>query len=112
MYHMGWVALSASVSVATLGVAPAMYAWGLRRRKHKYDELFRHGQFTLGVIRSVDKPAGGIYATFKYDFEVADSSYVAFMEYPVEMAKYWGTGDTVPVLYDPGNPSRCCFVYR
>ncbi len=39
-------------------------------------------------------------------------TYVAFLDYAYEMARHWDHGDTVPVLYDPEDPTRCCFVYR
>ncbi len=109
--HGGWVTFSGLLSFVSLGVAPAIYARGFRNRKRKYDELFRQGEFTDGLIRYAETQ-GGFYATFKYEFAVGDSSYVAFMDYAQEMRRYWGSGDTVPVLYDPQDPSRCCFVYR
>jgi hypothetical protein len=34
------------------------------------------------------------------------------MEYAMEMAEFWGKGDQVPVLFDPDDPHRSCFVYR
>jgi hypothetical protein len=98
------------VSVATLGVAPLVYASKVRNRKRRYTDLFRRGESTRGFILSAEKAE--IYATFKYEFEIAGSAYIAFMEYTVEMARYWGEGDTVPVLYDPHDPRQCCFVYR
>jgi hypothetical protein len=96
----------------SLGVVPALYAHGVRKRKQKYDHLFRKGVQTIGTIRSVSKQQDGMYATFKYEFDVGEVSYLAFMEYAQEMANFWGPGDNVPVLYDQDDPSSCCFVYR
>lgn len=109
--HLTWVASSAVLSVLTMGIAPAVYAWQTRARLKKYADLFRHGQVTHGVIRSVEVRQSS-YHTFKYDYEVADVPYVGFMDYAHEMARYWDHGDAVPVLYDPNDPSRSCFVYR
>ena len=108
--HVFWVSLAGAVSLVTLGGASALYAWGFRRRKHRYGDLFLRGEFTHGLIRAAEK--GGVYAKFKYEFEVDGSSYISFMDYAVEMAQFWGQGDTVPVLYDPNDPTRSCFVYR
>jgi hypothetical protein len=63
-----------------------------------------------GVIRSSKRV--GATVTYKFAFDVGDTSYVAFIDYAQEMAKFWDQGDTVPVLYDPEDPTRCCFVYR
>ncbi len=101
----------AVLSVLTLGVAPLVYASKVSKRKRRYTDLFRRGQLTRGSIVSATTK-GEWYATFKYEFEIADSAYIAFMEYAVGMARYWGEGDTVPVLYDPDDPKHCCFVYR
>lgn len=109
--HVFWVTLSGVASVASLGVAPLAYAAGVRRRKRKYDDLFQDGQFTRGVILSVMEQ-GPALATFKYEFETAGAVYVAVMDYAQEMTRYWGTGDIVPVLFDPDDPRRSCFVYR
>ena len=108
----GWIGFAGFVAVVTLGVAPAMYVWATRKRRKQYDILFRYGRFTSGVIRAAHKGEGGTFATFKYEFDVGEASYVAYIEYAAEMVKYWSEGDTVPVLYDPEDPSRCCFVYR
>jgi hypothetical protein len=53
-----------------------------------------------------------VYATFRYEFTVGETSYLASMDYASEMARSWSEGDQVSVLYDPEDPSRCCFVYR
>jgi serine/threonine protein kinase len=109
--HVFWVGFSSVVSVITLGVVPAIYAYGLSRRRQKYDALFRYGAHTTGTIRSVGKQ-GVPYVTFRFEFEVGDTSYLAFMDCAGEMENYWAQGDTVPVLYDPEDPSISCFVYR
>ena len=108
----GWIGFAGFVAVVTLGVAPAMYLWASRNRRKQYDALFRYGRFTSGVIRAAVKGEGGTFATYKYAFDVGESSYVAYIDYAAEMVKYWSEGDTVPVLYDAEDPSRCCFVYR
>jgi hypothetical protein len=106
------VGIAGVVSVASLGAAPALYAWGVRKRRRQYDALFRYGRFTPGIIRAVHKIEGGVYATFKYEFSAGETSYLAQMEQAREMARSWSEGDHVAVLYDPEDPSRCCFVYR
>ena len=108
--HALWVVISGFVSVVTVGVVPLVYASGVKNRKGRYTDLFRRGEFTRGFILSAEK--GALYATFKYEFDIAGSTYIAFMEYAVEMTRFWGEGDTVPVLYDPHDPTQCCFVYR
>jgi serine/threonine protein kinase len=109
--HVFWIGFSGVAAVATLGVVPALYGWGLRKRKRKYDDLFRHGVFAPGTIRSATA-SGGVYATIKYEFEVGGGQYVGYAEYAQEMTRYWSAGDTVAVLYDPEDPSRSCIVYR
>lgn len=109
--HVFWLGFSAATAVATLGGVPALYAWGLRKRKRKYEELFRHGSFAPGTIRSASAQ-GGMYATIKYEFEVGGASYVGYAQYAQEMTRYWSAADTVAVLYDPEDPSRSCIVYR
>ena len=109
--HVFWVGFAGMMSVMTMGAMPALYAYGLSKRRLKYDALFRYGAHTSGTIRSVGKQ-GGIFVTVRYEFEVGDTSYLAFMDCAAEMANYWGRGDLVPVLYDPEDPSRSCFVYR
>ncbi len=74
-----------------------------------YDDLFREGESARGVILSVER--GSTFATFKYEFEVDGTVYIAFMDNAVEMARFWGEGDSVPVLYDHKDPRRSCFVY-
>lgn len=108
--HTFWVAMAALGSVTTAGVLPLIYLNTIRKRKQQYGDLFRHGHATVGVIRSAK--AGAMYATVKYEFEVDGTGYVAFMDYATEMAHFWGEGDHVPVLYDPDDPRRSCFVYR
>lgn len=110
MEHVVWVGFSGFASVATLGVAAALYAWLGRRRHEQYDDLFRHGAFTTGSIRSI--PAGAMYTMIKYEFAVGGRSYVSYMQHPQEMTRYWSAGDVVGVLYDPEDPSRSCIVYR
>lgn len=109
--HVLWVGFSGVATVMTLGVAPALYGWGLRRRKRKYDDLFRYGLSAPGTIRSATT-SGGVYATIKYEFEVGGEHYVGYAQYAEEITRYWSAGDTVAVLYDPGDPSRSCIVYR
>ena len=108
--HTFWVALATLGSVTTAGVMPLIYASTIRTRKRKYDDLFRSGYAARGVIRST-KP-GAMYASIKYEFEVDGMTYVASMDYATEMSDFWGAGDQVPVLFDPDDPRRSCFVYR
>ncbi len=109
--HVFWLGFAGAAAVVTLGGAPALYSWGVRKRKRKYDDLFRHGIFVPGTIRSAVTQAG-MFATIKYEFEVEGVSYVGYMEYAQEMTRYWSPGDTVAVLHDPQDPSRSCIVYR
>jgi hypothetical protein len=109
LYPLG-ILLIGFLSLATFGFVPVVYTLATIHRKRKYDPVFRHGLFTSGVVRSVDRQ--GAEANYRYEFDVGDTSYVAFIKYHTEMAKFWGQGDTVPVLYDPEDPTRCCFVYR
>ena len=60
--------------------------------------------------RSVNK--GGVYASFRFEYEVGGAVYSAVIAYPLQMASYWQEGDTVPVLYDRDEPTKACFVYR
>jgi hypothetical protein len=109
--HVIWLGFSAAATVVTLGGVPALYGWGLRKRRTKYDDLFQHGLFAPGTIRSATT-AGGMYATIKYEFEVGGVNYVGYVQYAQEMTRYWSAADTVAVLYDPEDPSRSCIVYR
>ena len=97
-------------SVAGFGVPVALYATTLFGRRRDFTELFRTGEVARGVIVSVE--AGPMYATFGYEFERAGVVHSGFMDYAQEMARFWGVGDAVPVLYDPNDPNRNCFVYR
>jgi serine/threonine protein kinase len=71
--HVFWVGVAGVVSVLTMGVVPALYTYGVSKRMQKYDALFCYGAHTTGTIRSVGKQ-GGVYVTFKYEFEVGDTS--------------------------------------
>ena len=110
--HLIWIGFAGTASIVTLGGAPALYGWALRRRRAKYDDLFRHGSFTTGTIRSVPAADIGLYTMVKYEFEVGGTSYLGYMQHPGEMARYWSVSDDVSVLYDPEDPSRSCIVYR
>jgi hypothetical protein len=109
--HLIWIGFSGTASIVTLGGAPALYGWLLRKRRKTYEDLFRHGLFTTGTIRSIPD-ALGLYTMIKYEFEVGGISYRGYMQQPREMARYWSVSDTVPILYDPEDPSRSCIVYR
>ncbi|MBT8487236.1 MAG: serine/threonine protein kinase [Gemmatimonadetes bacterium] len=108
--HLFWVSLATFGAVGTAGIFPLIYANSIRKRRKRYGDLFRHGHATRGVIRSAKAEA--VYAKFKYEFEVEGTVYLAFMDYATEMSQFWGDGDHVPVLYDPDDPRRSCFVYR
>lgn len=98
------------MSVVSFGIAPAVYLMRWHDRRSRFTDVFREGTFSEGVIRTVDQ--GDHYATFRYEYEVGDSIYSAFLKYPKEMARFWGPGDIVPVLYDRRDPTRSCFLYR
>jgi len=108
--HAFWLSLAGFMSVATLGVAPLLHRAGVRDRKRRYADLFRVGRFTEGVIVSVEE--GPLHATFRYEFDAAGARHLGFIKYATELAQFWGKGDTVPVLYDPDDPTRNCFLYR
>lgn len=110
--HVFWIGLAGTASVVTLGGAPALYGWLLRRRRKKYDDLFRHGAFTTGTIRSAPALENSLLTMVKYEFEAGGIPYLGYMQHPVEMARYWSVADAVSVLYDPEDPSRSCIVYR
>ena len=108
--HAGWVLGFGVLSVLSVGIVPLIYLASVRDRKRRYASLFREGAFTRGVIVSADR--GELFATFEYEFEVADEIHVSFMKYAQEMTRFWGRGDLVPVLYNPQDPRQSCFVYR
>jgi serine/threonine protein kinase len=108
--HAFWVTLATVGSVTTVGLLPLIHLRSIRARRKAFGDLFERGEATRGVIRSAQ--AGPMYATFKYEFDVDGTGYVASMEYAMEMAEFWGKGDQVPVLFDPDDPRRSCFVYR
>lgn len=109
--HAMWLGFSGAAALVTLGGVPALYGWGLRKRKRQYDGLFRLGSFAPGIIRSATAP-DGFYVTVKYDFEVRDGYCLGYAQLAQEMARYWSAGDHVAVLFDPEDPSRSCIVYR
>ena len=108
--HAFWVVIACFLSVISLGTAPIFYLKGVKDRERRYADLLRSGRSAEGVVVAVEE--GALYATFKYEFEVAGAKYVGFMEYAQEMTEYLSAGDSVPVLFDPANPTRSCFVYR
>ena len=110
--HLLWVGFAGAASVVTLGGAPALYGWAFLRRRKKYDDLFRHGSFTTGTIRSIPTVEMGMHTMVKYEFEAGGASYHGYMQYPGEMTRYWSASEAVTVLYDPEDPSRSCIVYR
>lgn len=109
--HALWLGFAGATAVVTVGGAALLYRRSVRKRKNRYDDLFRRGLFTPGTIRSVNA-TGSTFATVKYEFEAGGITHVGFTEYPQEMARYWSTADVVSVLYDPADPSRSCVVYR
>ncbi len=109
--HLLWIGFAGAASLVTLGAAPALYGWLLRKRRKKYGDLFRHGLATVGTIRSIPV-AAAVHTLIKYDFQVGEESYRGYMQQPMEMAGYWSVSDTVAVLYDPAEPSQSCIVYR
>jgi hypothetical protein len=109
--HVFWIGLVGTASIVTLGGAPAVYGLLLRKRRRKYEDLFRHGLFTTAIIRSIPD-ATGVHTMTRYDFEVGGVSYRGYMQQPGEMARYWSISDTVSILHDAEDPSRSCIVYR
>jgi serine/threonine protein kinase len=109
--HLLWIGFSGAASIVTLGGAPALYAWLLRKRRKKYDHLFRHGLLATGTIRSIPDQFSA-FTMVKYQFDVGEISLLGYMQQPREMARYWSVLDTVPVLYDAEDPSASCIVHR
>jgi len=107
--HGLWICIAGLGTVMSLGTLQLVLRSIVRKRKRRYDDLFREGESARGVILSVER--GSTFATFKYEFEVDGTVYIAFMDNAVEMARFWGEGDSVPVLYDQKDPRRSCFVY-
>jgi serine/threonine protein kinase len=110
--HVFWVGFAGAASVLSLGIAPAIYAWLLRKRRREYDDLFRFGAFTAGLIRSIPKSDMAMSTMIRYEFEARGVLLQAYFQQPGEIARYWSPGDTVAVLYDPDDPSRSCIVHR
>jgi hypothetical protein len=110
--HVFWIGFVGAASIVTLGGAPAVYGLLLRKRRKKYEDLFRQGLFTTGTIRSIPGADVGMSTMIKYEFEVGGIAYRGYMQQPGEMARYWSVSDTVAILYDPEDPSGSCIVYR
>lgn len=108
--HIGWLAMATIGSVATLGLLPLGYYATVRQRSNMYRDLFERGEATPGVILSAE--ASSVFAVFRFEFEVDGEVFRGRMEYAQEMSQYWAEGEVVPVLYDPDDPTHCCFVYR
>jgi serine/threonine protein kinase len=99
-------------AVGTVGVLP-LWVWMYRRaRERRYRRLFIDGHAIVGRIIAIVLEEGGVEATIKYGYQVDGLEYRAFMQVPSKLARYWGDGDAVAVLHDPGDPSDSCFVYR
>ncbi|MGH7636252.1 MAG: serine/threonine-protein kinase [Gemmatimonadaceae bacterium] len=110
--HLFWVGFAGAASLVTLGAAPAIYGWLLRKRRMRYDDLFRFGSFTTGTIRSIPKTDIALSTMIRYEFEVGGIPLQGYFEQPGEMSRYWSAGDAVAVLYDREDPSRSCIVHR
>lgn len=98
------------LSLITLGVIPLLYGIKVRKRERRYESLFRSGEFTRGWVVSVNR--GDIFGTCTYDFDVGSVTYRGIMEYSTNLCRFWNEGDTVPVLYESGNPRDSCLVFR
>jgi hypothetical protein len=70
------VGFSGVASVVTLGGAPAVYGWLLRKRRKKYDHLFRQGLLTSGTIRSIPAADVGMSTMIRYEYEVGGINFV------------------------------------
>jgi hypothetical protein len=110
--HFFWAGFAGFASVVTLGGVPAVYGLQSRKRRRKYDQLFRHGVLAAGSIRSIPQNEVNMYTMIKYEFEVGGNSYLGYMPQPREMSRYWSVSDAVSILYDPEDPTRSCIVYR
>jgi tRNA A-37 threonylcarbamoyl transferase component Bud32 len=101
------------LGVFTLGVVPAVYYAHVRKRRRRYDPVFRNGVRVDGTIVSVEgSEQYNMYATIGYEYEVQDQVFRAFIDYPVKLKRYWTIGDRVAVLHDPDDPVMSCVVFR
>lgn len=101
------------LGVFTLGVVPAVYYAHVRKRRRRYDPVFRNGVRVDGTIVSVEgSEQYNMYATIGYEYEVQGQVFRAFIDYPVKLKRYWTIGDRVAVLHDPDDPVLSCVVFR
>lgn len=108
-----WLGITGAACAMTLGVAPALYARQLRKRRRKYGDLFRQGLAATGTILSIPGTDGmSMYTMVKYEFEVGGMTYRGYMQVPAEMSRYWSMSESVAILYDPEDPNQSCIVYR
>ena len=109
---LGW-SLYTLLGVFTLGVVPGVYYGHVRRRKRRYDHLFREGERVDGTIVSLQgSEQYNMFATIGYEYEVHGQVFRAFIDYAVKVKRYWTIGDRVAVLYDPKDPVASCVVFR
>lgn len=101
------------LGVFTLGIVPAVYYGHVRKRRRRYDPVFRNGVRVDGTIVSVEgSEQYNMYATIGYEYEVHGQVFRAFIDYPVKLKRYWTIGDRVAVLHDPDDPVLSCVVFR
>jgi hypothetical protein len=100
------------LGVITLGILPIWYWADQAQRKRRYHRLFTDGEATVGRILSVTVEEGGMASNVKFGYEAEGVEYRGFMQLPVKLARYWGEGDPVTVLYDAADPTESCFVFR
>ncbi|MFV8750766.1 serine/threonine-protein kinase [Nannocystaceae bacterium ST9] len=98
--------------VISIGILPIWYWVDRNQRKTRYTRLFLEGHATLGRVLAVTVEEGGVAANVKYGYEADAVEYRGFMNLPIKLARYWGDGDPVTVLYDPADPTESCFVFR
>jgi hypothetical protein len=98
--------------VGTIGILPLIMGFDRRDRVRRYRRLFIGGHVIVGRIIAIVIEEGGMAATIKYGYQVDGLEYRGFMQVTVKLARYWGDGDAVAVLYDQSDPSDSCFVFR
>jgi serine/threonine protein kinase len=100
----------ALVAILTVGILPLAYAAHVRKRRRRYDDIFRRGVQTDGIIVSMD--GSEVFVMIGYEYEVGGQTFRGFIDYPVKLKRYWTVGDRVAVLHDESDPRLSCVVFR
>ncbi len=99
--------------LVTFGILPIWYRADRAQRKRRYHRLFCTGQAVRGQVLAVTHEEGSISSSVKYGYVIDEVEYRGFMQLPTSpLARYWGEGDPITVLYDADDPTESCFVFR